>query len=153
MEQPPKLWPRSPNRDTGTCWDPLVHTPPGVPRGSTTELQSMERASWGGGFSNWNCMLYNSSPFNWRLDTHTHTHTHTSRALFPLLSRRCRRRPCSGSPPSRSPVCPHYSQKLTAIMFGARAVHSQNLSDSKLHLLNSSALPSHGRSVSSLFIQ
>ncbi len=52
-----------------------MHAPPGVPRGSTTESQGMERASWGGGFSNWNRMLYKSSPFNWRPDTHTHTHT------------------------------------------------------------------------------
>jgi hypothetical protein len=28
----------------------------------------------GGGFSDWNHMLYNSSPFAWRPDTHTHTH-------------------------------------------------------------------------------
>ncbi len=68
----PKLWPLSPNQDTGTCWDPLVHAPPGVPRGSTTESQGMERASWGGEFSDWNCMLYKSSPFNQRPNTHTH---------------------------------------------------------------------------------
>jgi hypothetical protein len=73
----PKLWPQSPNQDTGTCWAPLVHAPLGVPRGSTTEPQCMERASWGWGFSNWNRMLYNTSPFNWRPDTHTHSHSHT----------------------------------------------------------------------------
>ncbi len=35
----PKLWPWSPNQDTGTHWDPLVHTPTVVLRGSTTEFQ------------------------------------------------------------------------------------------------------------------
>ncbi len=72
----PKLWPRSPNQDTRTHWDPLAHAPLRVPRGSITESQGMERASWGGEFSNWNCMLYKSSPFNRRPDTHTHTHSH-----------------------------------------------------------------------------
>jgi hypothetical protein len=82
MRMKSRLWNSTPscghgvqNQDTGTCWDPFVHAPPGVPRGSTTDLEGMERSSWGGGFSNWNCMLYNSSPFNRRPDTHTHTHT------------------------------------------------------------------------------
>ncbi len=66
----PKLWPQSPNH-TGSHWDPIVHAPPGVLRGSTTESQGMEQASWGGEFSNWNHMLYKCSPFNWRPDTHT----------------------------------------------------------------------------------
>ncbi len=29
----------------GTHWDPFVHAPGGVPRGSTTESQNMERMS------------------------------------------------------------------------------------------------------------
>jgi hypothetical protein len=41
----------------------------------------MEQASWGGEFSDWNRMLYESSPFNRRPDTHTHTHTRDSQSL------------------------------------------------------------------------
>ncbi len=64
-----------------------MHALLGVLRGSTTEPQGMERASWGGGFSDWNRMLYNSSPFSRRPDTHTHTHGRYTDLLEQFCSR------------------------------------------------------------------
>ncbi len=83
MEQPPKLWTRSPNQDTGTHWNPLVHAPPGVLRGSTTELQGMERASWGGGLAIGIACFTTPPPLTGD-QTHTHTHTHHPQCLSPL---------------------------------------------------------------------
>ncbi len=76
MEQPPSCGHGVQTEIQKLVGTPLCTPPRGVPRGSTTESQGMERALWGGEFSKWNCMLYKSSPFNWRPDTHTHTHTH-----------------------------------------------------------------------------
>ncbi len=79
----PKLWPRSPITKihglVGTPLSmPLWDSSTGVPKGRTTESQGMERMSTGARVSNWNRMLYNLNPLNWRPGhTHTHTHTHT----------------------------------------------------------------------------
>jgi hypothetical protein len=83
VEQPPSCGHRVQTKIQGLIGTPLCTPPPGVPRGSTTESQGMERASWGGGFSDWNHMLYNSSPFNRRPDTHTNK-LHTSLILLQL---------------------------------------------------------------------
>jgi hypothetical protein len=73
----PKLWPRSPiTKIQGLVGIPLSMPPclpaTGVPRGSTTESQGMEWMSTGARVSDWDCMLYNLNPLNWR-PGHTHT--------------------------------------------------------------------------------
>ncbi len=80
MEQPPSCGHGVQTKIQGLVGTPLRTPPPGVPRDSTTESQGMERASWGGEFSDWNRMLYKSSPFNRRPDTHTHTGYNTQQS-------------------------------------------------------------------------
>ncbi len=57
-----------------------MHAPPGVPGVVLLSPKVWNGRHGGGEFSDWNRMLYKSSPFNRRPDTHTHTTIHYNRS-------------------------------------------------------------------------
>ncbi len=82
MEQPPSYGHGVQTKIQGLVGIPL-RTPPRGSRGVVLLSPKVWNGRHGGGeFSNWNRMLYKSSPFNRRPDTQTHTALAAAQALF-----------------------------------------------------------------------
>jgi hypothetical protein len=109
VEQPPKLWPWSPNQDTGTHWDPLVH----APRGSQGVVLLSSKV-WNGYHGGEDLVIgiacFTTPPPLTGDQTHTHTHTHTTPSLLPAP-----RSPVVIPPTVSAATHPHPSQGILTI--------------------------------------